>query len=345
MHLILYADNSVNIDLRKISRGISARADGITCSAGRSVFTVPTDRVMYPDTYSLLTKKFHSANKKADLTACFTKVPYDNNYFFEYAGNTAIVSFFAWERLTSLPMNNGALYFVLMLLSRMLHLGPSHKQTTGCINDFNADKKAIDIGMRSAFLCPDCTNVVTLRKSSTGREKTIFKALRLLLNELSGASRDNIDIVKYWSSLHRTDAFDVFICHNSEDKKPVRRLTNQLKDVGIRPWLDEEQLRPGLPWQTELEKVITKIGAAAVVVGPSDIGPWQDAELRAFLGEFVKRKCPVIPVLLPGVKSPPNLPVFLNQMTWVDMRAKAKHAFASLVWGITGNKPKRQAKK
>lgn len=339
MHIILYSDNSVTVDLARLSKNISARSSGIKCSVGRSTFTLPTDCVMFPRTYSLLLKKFYSANRKADLTICFTKVPYDNNYFFDYKGDTAIVSFYAWEKLTSLPMNNGVLYFLLMILSRMLPLGTSHRRTTGCINDFNADKRAIDIGMRSAFLCPDCVSVMGGSSSLTARDKKIFKTLKLLLNDLSSASRANIDIAKYWASLRPSVSFDVFVCHNSNDKKSVRRLTKQLKSLGIRPWLDEEQLRPGLPWQTELEKVITKIGAAAVIVGPSRTGPWQDAELRAFLGEFVKRGCPVIPVLLPGLKSPPSLPVFLNQMTWVDMRSKPKRALTSLVWGITGHNP------
>jgi hypothetical protein len=337
MHLILYTDSTINIDLAKLSKGISDRSQGIKCNIGRSKFIVATDRIKYPATYSSIPEKFYESNKKADLTICFTTVQYDNNYFFQYSGDTAIVSFFAWDRLTTLPMSNGILYFVLMLLSRKLRLGASHKRITGCINDFNADKTAIDIGMRSAFLCPDCTKLVTSRKAQTPREKNIFKTLKLLLNDLSAASRDNIDIIKYWSSERSSTSFDVFLCHNAEDKKVVRRLNEQLKDADIKPWLDEEQLQPGLPWQTELEKVICSIGAAAVIVGSSNIGPWQNAELRAFLSEFAKRKCPVIPVLLPGVKSPPDLPVFLNQMTWVDLRSNAKKGFASLIWGITGD--------
>jgi hypothetical protein len=339
MHIVLYSDDSVPVDLAKLAKNISARSEGIKCTAGRSTFSVPTDRVMYPQTYSLLPKKFYYANRKADLTICFTKVPYDNNYFFEYKGDTAIVSFYGWEKLTSLPMNNGVLYFVLMILSRMLPLGPSHRRTTGCINDFNGDKRTIDVGMRSAFLCPGCIGAIDTSSPFTGRDKKIFKTLKHLLNDLSSASRANTDIAKYWGSLGPAATFDVFICHNSADKKSVRQLTKQLKHLGLQPWLDEEQLRPGLPWQSELEKVITKIGAAAVIVGPSRIGPWQDAELRAFLAEFVKRGSPVIPVLLPGLKSPPNLPVFLNQMTWVDMRSKPKRALTSLVWGITGRNP------
>src|SRR5205807_3874224 len=106
-----------------------------------------------------------------------------------------------------------------------------------------------------------------------------------------------------------TGDFDVFMCHNSADKPAVRQICDQLKERGIVPWLDVEQLRPGYPWQTALEEQIEKIKAAAVFVGESGRGPWQDMELTAFIRQFVKRQCPVIPVILSEAKATPKLPI------------------------------------
>lgn len=133
--------------------------------------------------------------------------------------------------------------------------------------------------------------------------------------------------------------FDVFLCHNSIDKPEVREVARLLETSGLRPWLDEEQLQPGLPWQETLEEQISTIRAAAILVGASDLGPWQTMELRTFLDEFVRRRCPVIPVLLWSVSSPPNLPLFLRNLTWVDFRKDSVRALKLLIWGITGNKP------
>ena len=99
-----------------------------------------------------------------------------------------------------------------------------------------------------------------------------------------------------------------------------KQIGEQLKLHGILPWLDEWELRPGLPWQPLLEKQIGKIKSAAVFVGKNGRGPWQDAELYAFLRQFAKRECPVIPVILPDGESAPDLPIFLEGMTWVDFR-------------------------
>lgn len=130
--------------------------------------------------------------------------------------------------------------------------------------------------------------------------------------------------------------FDVFMCHNSADKPTVRKICEKLKERGIRPWLDEEQLRPGYPWQRSLEDQIRKIRAAAVFVGPSGTGPWQNLELEAFIRQFVTRRCPVIPCILPEVSQVPNLPVFLEGMAWVDFRKSEANPIGRLFWGITG---------
>ncbi len=134
------------------------------------------------------------------------------------------------------------------------------------------------------------------------------------------------------------DRFDVFLCHNSEDKPEVKKIGYQLKHHRLRPWLDEWELRPGLPWQRLLEENIEKIGAAAVFVGPTGIGPWQQMELDSFLREFVNRKCPVIPVVLKGTSKLPKLPLLLQGMTWVDFRQNEPDPLERLIWGITGER-------
>ncbi|NJL27112.1 MAG: TIR domain-containing protein [Thermoanaerobaculia bacterium] len=138
------------------------------------------------------------------------------------------------------------------------------------------------------------------------------------------------------------EAFDVFLCHNSADKPAVAEVAARLCEADLEPWLDVEQLRPGFPWQRQLELQIRSIRAAAVFVGPSGIGPWQEEELDGFLREFQKRGCPVIPVLLPGCPSPPELPVFLGARTWVDFRVNSPDPLEQLIWGITSKKPERR---
>ena len=134
--------------------------------------------------------------------------------------------------------------------------------------------------------------------------------------------------------------FDVFLSHNSKDKPAVIALAERLVAANVKVWLDVWELRPGQPWQEVLEDIIVHTRSAAVLVGKDGIGPWENREMRALLNQFVRRGLPVIPVLLSDCPQQPELPLLLQEFTWVDCRwGKEEEVFDRLVWGITGVRP------
>jgi hypothetical protein len=80
-----------------------------------------------------------------------------------------------------------------------------------------------------------------------------------------------------------------------------------------------------------LENQIGRVRNAAVFVGTNDFGPWQNAEIRAFLSEFIDRGVPVIPVILNDAIKIPQLPLFLKQMTYIDLRKGYRKNLAPLI--------------
>jgi TIR domain len=136
-------------------------------------------------------------------------------------------------------------------------------------------------------------------------------------------------------------SYDVFLSHNSKDKPAVRQLFAALQARKLNPWLDEEHIDPGKPWLPQVEAAIQTIPAAAVLVGADGLGPWEEVERRAVISAFVRRQAAaVIPVLLPGAAKEPELPLFLQDYAWVDLRdGLTPEGMARLVWGITGKKP------
>jgi CRISPR-associated Csx14 family protein len=135
--------------------------------------------------------------------------------------------------------------------------------------------------------------------------------------------------------------YDVFLSYNHKDHECVKEIGKSLMDNGIAPWLDKWELQPGLPWQPELYDKIKIVKSAAIFIGKAGIGSWQKGEMYAFERECKKRRCPVIPVLLPDVTSDTELPQFLEGMTWVDYRKKDPHPLKHLIWGITGKKTEK----
>jgi hypothetical protein len=136
--------------------------------------------------------------------------------------------------------------------------------------------------------------------------------------------------------------FDAFLSHNSQDKPVVREIAKRLREYGLNPWLDVEELRPGLPWQDGLEEAMRTTRAAAVFLAGNGLGSWQVPEIRVCLSRMVKNRQPVIPVLLPGAPAEPEFGLFLAENTWVDLRqGLTEEGLDRLAWGITGKKPIR----
>lgn len=137
-------------------------------------------------------------------------------------------------------------------------------------------------------------------------------------------------------------AFDVFLSHNSRDKPVVRALAGELRERGLTVWLDEDELRPGLNWQSLIESGIRQSASVVVLIGKDGLGPWENEEMQGALIHAVKDGRPVIPVLLPDAPRQPELPLFLKTRSWVDLRpAPTEDNLGRLIWGITGRKPER----
>ncbi len=135
------------------------------------------------------------------------------------------------------------------------------------------------------------------------------------------------------------DEFHVFLSHNSTDKDSVRKLKSLLEERGIKCWFDEDELQPGVPWPMLLEAGIRHSRSVIVAVADSGVGPWEEEEMNAALMLAVREKRRVIPVLLPGSSTTLQLPMFLSNRTWVDLRAGyTTDGLNRLIWGITGRK-------
>lgn len=132
----------------------------------------------------------------------------------------------------------------------------------------------------------------------------------------------------------RKEEYDVFLSYNSEDKIQVKEIAEKLKQRGILPWLDQDDLLPGMDWQETLEKQIRKIKSAIVFFGKHGVSRWQHLEIQAVQRKHVNQKCPVITAILPDCESDPELPLFLEGIQKVDFRNKDNDPIDQLRMGI-----------
>ncbi|MBX7211555.1 MAG: toll/interleukin-1 receptor domain-containing protein [Verrucomicrobiaceae bacterium] len=130
-------------------------------------------------------------------------------------------------------------------------------------------------------------------------------------------------------------AFDLFLSHNSKDKPEVIRLREKLRELGLKAWLDKEQLPPGQNWQQLIDSGLKNSRAIAACFGEAGVGPWHEEEMQAAMHLAVQEKRPVITVLLPGASREPDLPLFLRSRGWVDFRGGySAELLERLRWGV-----------
>lgn len=139
-----------------------------------------------------------------------------------------------------------------------------------------------------------------------------------------------------------TTKYQTFLSYNSKDFECTSELASILKDNEISVWFDKWLLRPGMPWQEEMEDGLINSSSIIVCIGKHGFGPWEIPEMRVGISEHINRKMPVIPLLLPNCDITPELPIFLRRFTWIDLRNGFSdiEGLENLLWGITGEKKK-----
>lgn len=191
------------------------------------------------------------------------------------------------------------------------------------------------------LLCPYCeekTPLVNLLVAPTAAAESV--AAQIGTDAKAGRQRMTAGLVI--KAKEAEGKFDVFLSHNAKDKAAVEKIAKQLLKVGIRPWLDKWNLSPGDTISEALEQAIKTIPCAALCFGPADIGKWHILEIRAYVEKWASGTARMIPVILPKVEEPPELPLFVRQTLWVDMRDwenDESDGFYRLVCGILGRAP------
>jgi ribosomal protein L7/L12 len=253
-----------------------------------------------------------------------------------------------FDRETPAAVRQGFLEFVSKHLEAKSNPGSVAKRhayhcaNAKCAEPFD-DRvvKARITARKKNLICPICeakTALVDLLASPTAAAESV--AAKILTDAKAGRQR----MTASWVIKAKADEgkFDVFLSHNSRDKVAVEKIAKKLMAVGLRPWLDKWNLAAGDTVQDSLERAIKTIPCAALCFGPADMGKWHIMEIRSYVEAWANKDARMIPIILPGAEQAPELPLFVRQTLWVDMREweqDQSDGFYRLVCGILGRAP------
>ena len=125
-----------------------------------------------------------------------------------------------------------------------------------------------------------------------------------------------------------SDFYHCFISYNSRYREEVKAVNEALRNRGVRPWMDVQDLGYGTVFAREIEQVLSRVRVFLACIGAENLGPWQTAEVEVALANSVHGRCTVIPVLLSDVTNHDALPPFLRRFNSVGLKGDARDAAA-----------------
>jgi WD40 repeat protein len=111
----------------------------------------------------------------------------------------------------------------------------------------------------------------------------------------------------------------VFLCHSSGDKASVRALYQRLREDGIEPWFDEEDILPGQDWEHEITKAVRTVDVVIVCLSRESVSKtgYVQKEIRFALDKADEQPQGII-FIIPLKLEQCDVPDRLRRWHWVN---------------------------
>ncbi|MBK7692336.1 MAG: toll/interleukin-1 receptor domain-containing protein [Bacteroidetes bacterium] len=322
MTIYIAQDSTTSLKLSKVVKYLNSKCNYIKFEEIPIIVETNEEYVMFPKTHNKYLKQVKTKRSQNDFLIVLTELQYDNNYFFEGETDLIILSFFGWKYLTSLPIENGLVYFICgMLLDEVIPYDAiDHSERLGCVNDFLFDKTRVDDGMRKGHLCTDCKKYIQKHKLTEFESLLYSDAISLLknlaisssnersiLNNNSNATVLNIDTnkktIKHSVKKSTNNGDSIFISYSHKDEKDRLKLEDHLKILQrlglISIWTDRK-IAPGEEWKGQIDNNINNARIILLLISSNFLASDYcfDIEMKTALKRHKNNETTAIPIIL-----------------------------------------------
>jgi TIR domain-containing protein len=121
-----------------------------------------------------------------------------------------------------------------------------------------------------------------------------------------------------------------FISYTRTDSAFARRLSNDLRAAKIDVWLDQDDIRPGEPWDETVERALRVSAAVLVILTPEAVASGSVLNEISYALATKKR---VVPVLV----RPCILPLLINRLQYTDFQNNYAAALARVIASLSSD--------
>ena len=320
MNIYIAKDSTVDLKISEIVKYLNSKCGFVKFEELSLSYEAPDKLIKYPETHVKYLQHLKTKLKGDDFIIIITQNQYDNNYFYEGNGVT-ILSFFAWKYLTSLPIENGLIYFICgILIDEVIpYDSVDHSERLGCVNDFLYDKTRVDDGMRKGHICENCKKYIQKHRLSE-IQSFLYTDIISLLKDLAIASGQERSIISNKQDINvnadnfniRTDKIhkinknggtSLFISYSHKDEKDRMKLEDHLKILQrlglISTWTDRK-ITAGDEWKGQIDKNLKTARIILMLISSNFMASdyCYDIEMATALERHENSETTAIPIIL-----------------------------------------------
>ncbi len=127
--------------------------------------------------------------------------------------------------------------------------------------------------------CQVCESIIHFAAKASAEDVAREKSKLEKMHASADTARDKAVVDTILDGKRHAGKFDVFVSYNTRDQSDAIKISESLLELGILPWIDKWNVKPGDSWHTELESVIDNVKSALVLIGPSQYTEEQKREL------------------------------------------------------------------
>lgn len=206
MRIILEHDSTIKMSFVKILSVLKLLCKSVEFISTQSEMDFSPHTTGFID-FDFETQKITDrfSRKEFDLCIYFTSRAYSNNFFSQGSANVVIISLANWQHYTSLPIENGFLYFIACYIAHAICPGLTHDDKTGCLSDFLNYKPGIDTCLKMGYICPECLHKIEQATTSSPSNKLLYQDVVSILDAIANTSKWGQSVFTILSEINRKD--------------------------------------------------------------------------------------------------------------------------------------------